>query len=420
MSLRDRFKELFASSPLPRVTPILPVTPDISAPIQAKQPAGRPARSGLHPRLLSAGVSFGLRLHRQLAGERPRDNLVLCPVSIGLTLAMTTNGARGQTRDSMARILGIENMEAEECNEGYAEILKALRIRGEKVELRLGNSLWVDDAYAVLPEFVSACKKYYDAEVVNISFRSADAATRINRWVSEQTAGKISEIIEHTSALDQLLLLNAAYFLGRWANPFDPDKTREGIFHAASGRRPHPMMHQGGHYDYLETDGFQGVALPYGFWGTAMYLFLPRERIALAKFLEEIDAAKWQKWMAGFQDRQGEIVVPRFQARCDAELTGALRALGMTAPFERGRADFSGMFLKAFDSFVNRFLHKTFLDVNEKGTEAAAATGKMIRLTYTGPPPTPPFRMVVDRPFFLAIRDKLSGLLLFTGSVLEP
>ena len=238
MSLRDRFKELFASSPLPRVTPILPVTPHISAPIQAKQPAGRPAYSGLHPRLLSAGVSFGLRLHRQLAGERPSDNLVLCPVSIGLTLAMATNGARGQTRDSMARILGIENMEAEEYNKGYAEILEALRIRGEKVELRLGNSLWVDDAYPVLPEFVSACKKYYDAEVVNVPFRSADTATRINRWVSEQTAGKISEIIEHTSALDQLLLLNAAYFLGRWANPFDPDKTREGVFHAASGRRP--------------------------------------------------------------------------------------------------------------------------------------------------------------------------------------
>lgn len=416
MSLRDHLKRLFARSSQEHAAPARSATPDTHAAQTTTEPAGRRAGFERHPQLLSAGTSFGLRLHRQLAGERPLGNVVVCPVSFGLTLAMAANGARAQTRDSIARVLGIENMGAQEWNEGYAEILGALRIRGENVELRLSNSIWVDDAYPIHPEFASACRQYYEAELLNISFRSADAALRINRWVSEQTAGKIPRIVASTQ--DQmLLLLNAAYFLGRWARPFDPEETREGIFHTASGPRQHPMMHQRGFYDYLETDSFQAVALPYDIRGMALYLFLPRSHVSLSRFLDEINVAKWKEWKRGFGDRPGEIVIPRFRVECDLELTGALRALGMTEPFEPDRADFSGMFLTPSGVFVTSFRQKTLLDVNEKGTEAAAATA-MAPGAAAEPPP--PFRMVVDRPFFLAIRDWASGLLLFTASVVEP
>ena len=390
--------------------------PEAGTPANVERRVGRPVRPGLHPGLLSAGISFGLGLLRQLTRETSCDNLVISPVSIALTLAMATNGARGQTRDSMAKLLGVDKMEMEEWNEGYKEILQALRVRGEQVELWLSNSVWLDEHYLISPEFAGRCKTSYNADVVNISFDSADAATRINRWVSEQTGWKIREIIARTSSQDRLLLLNATYFRGRWERPFDSDETREETFHAESGPRSHPMMHQEGDYSYLETDEFQAVALSYGFYGMALYLFLPARSGSLSGLLEGVTAAKWEKWMASFRNRPGEVVVPRFRVECAMDLEGALRALGMTEPFEREQADFSGMSLRSSELFVAHFRHLTSLDVNELGSEAAAATGMTISFGIK----PPPFLMVVDRPFLMAIRDQLSGLLLFMGSVLEP
>lgn len=380
--------------------------------------AGRPVRTVLHPRLLSAGVSFGLELHRQLTRQNPHDNLVISPISIALTLAMATNGARGRTRESMATLLGIDNMDIKEWNQGYKDIVHALRLSGEQGELRLSNSVWLDEQYPASPEFVSTCKACYDAEVVNIPFASAGAAMRINRWVSEQTGWKIREIIANIDSLDRLLLLNAAYFRGKWRRAFYSDQTRQGTFHAASGARMHPMMRQKGDYSYFETDEFQAVILPYSFHATVLYLFLPSRASSLSAFLENLTAPMWANWMTSFRSRPGEVVVPRFCAEQAVDLGDALRALGVSDPFERDRADFSGMSPEAGGLFASGLRQLTLLDVNELGTEAAAATRMMFSFGYREP--SPPFLMVVDRPFFLAIRDQFSGLLLFTGSVLEP
>jgi serpin B len=380
--------------------------------------AGRPVRTVLHPRLLSAGVSFGLELYRQLTRQNPLENLVISPVTIALTLAMATNGARGRTRESMATVLGIDNMNIKEWNEGYKDIVHALRLSGEQGQLQLSNSVWLDEQYPASPEFVSNCKTCYGAEVVNISFASEGAAMRINRWVSEHTGWKIREIIANIDSLDRMLLLNAAYFRGHWSRTFDPDQTSQGMFHAASGARMHPMMRQKGDYGYFETDEFQAVILPYGF-RTALYLFLPSRARSLSALLENVTAAMWDNWMASFRTRPGEVVVPRFRVEHAVDLRDALRALGMSDPFERDRADFSRMSPEAGGLFASGLRQLTLLDVNELGTECAAATSMMF--TRRGlRKPSPSFLMVLDRPFLLAIRDQVSGLLLFMGSVLEP
>jgi serine protease inhibitor len=327
---------------------------------------------------------------------------------------MAANGARGQTRDSIAGVLGLENLERDNFNNCFSQILGALPTRSSKAQVCIANSLWIDDAAPVRNEFIRECKKFFSGEIFNVSFASANAAARINNWVSKQTGGRIHDIIGSIRPEDQLLLVNAVYFLGAWATSFDPQNTHDSTFRAASGSRKVPMMHQDLWVFYIEAPDFQEIALMYLDMDIAMYIVLPREGIALPDLLERIDSATWNKWRTGMSFSAGSIGLPRFRIEYDSSLVGALRELGMTSPFEPAQADFSMILPERSGPFTADFFHKTYLDVNERGTEAAATTLKVLGGTPQ------PFRMIVDRPFFLAICDIGTGLPLFTGSILEP
>ena len=217
-----------------------------------------------------------------------------------------------------------------------------------------------------------------------------------------------------------MFLINAIYFKGRWAKPFDPRRSREMPFTLSGGRqKQHPMMAQTGKFDYYAIQGFQAISLPYGAGRASMYIFLPEQRSSLRAFRRELSHKSWDVWLRHFRPAEGTIVLPRFKLAYEATLNDALKALGMGIAFDQRRADFSGMIADGKPSAnIDEVKHKTFVEVNEEGTEAAAVTSiGMIRTTMA---PQRNFSMIVDRPFFCAIRDNQTGALLFMGAIIDP
>jgi serpin B len=215
-----------------------------------------------------------------------------------------------------------------------------------------------------------------------------------------------------------LLLLNAIYFNGKWTVPFPKARTHTGRFRLLDGRhKPHPMMAQSGRYLYYRGSGFQAVSLPYGSGKISMYVFLPDQETSLAGFLRGLSAASWAAWMPQFRDLPGAITLPRFTLSTEIALNQALQALGMGIAFDERRANFTGILPPPQQAFISQVKHKTFIEVHEQGTEAAAATAVEMQATSA---PLESFSMVVNRPFFFAIRDNPTGSLLFLGAVVEP
>jgi serine protease inhibitor len=260
-------------------------------------------------------------------------------------------------------------------------------------------------------------QQFYGAKVTELNFANPNATTIINGWVKENTRGKIDKIINQIKPDDVLYLINAIYFKGNWTKPFDKGQTTNGPFYLSNGNpKQHPMMSQSGKYRYYENDALQAVSLPYGKGRLSFYVFLPKKNTSLDAFQQELSANNWQQWMNQFRMRQGSIQLPRFKSEYDIQLNSALKALGMEAVFNTG-ANFSNM--TSASVAIDEVKHKTFVEVNEEGTEAAAATSVGIALT-SARMPEEPFEMIVDRPFFCAIRDNQSGTVLFMGSIQEP
>ncbi|MEO0686091.1 MAG: serpin family protein, partial [Cyanobacteria bacterium J06649_11] len=230
--------------------------------------------------------------------------------------------------------------------------------------------------------------------------------------------GKISKIVDKIEPDQVLFLLNAIYFKGSWTKEFDQEKTAKFPFYLSSGKeKEHPMMSQSGNYKYYENDKFQAVSLPYGENGrVSFYVFLPKQNSDINYFYQSLNAANWDKWMSQFVKREGSIRLPRFKMDYQATLNDALSALGMEEAFTDS-ANFSEM---GNNLKISEVKHKTFLEVNEEGTEAAATTSVGVQLTSAKPPSQQPFEMIVNRPFFCAIRDNQTRSILFMGSIVEP
>ena len=376
----------------------------------------------LKEHLAPAHTRFGLKLLRELArGEE--GNVFVSPPSVAFALAMTYNGAGGETREAMARALEVAGLRVEEVNAANAAWLAALRDPGASVELTVANSLWVRDGVPVLPDFLQRTRDAYGAEATALDFGDPAAADTINAWVREQTRDRVPGIVQ--PPIDPqtfMFLINAVYFKGTWERPFSEELTEERPFTRADGSRvPVPMMSRTGAYPYLDGDGFRAVRLPYKGGRFTLEVLLPDEGSTLSGLVARLDAAAWEGWMEGYQPREVELALPRFSLEYETELNDALTALGMGAAFDARRADFTGMvpreWLGTENAYISSVRHKTFLEVNEKGTEAAAATSVEMRVTSAGPPPV---SFVVDRPFLLAIRDAETGTLLFLGAIAGP
>lgn len=362
-------------------------------------------------RIVSANTAFGMRLFRELAGQAGDHNILISPTGLGMVLAMTYNGAAGQTAREMAKVLDLEGLDPDEVNSAHSSLADALRISRDGIDLNMANSLWADRDMSFKEDFLESNRTFYQAEVRNLDLSDPEAPEVINSWIREATQGRIGPVIDKIDPDVVLYLINAMYFKGRWAIPFDSTytATREFILADGSRRMVPTMMTESKTLPYYRGSDFEAVGLPYGDGGATMYLFLPDKASSLMEFYNRLDPESWSKWMAAFETGQALVLLPRFTCQYDTILNNGLQALGMRSAF--GDADFSRM--TSARVFLSMVKHSTLIEVNEEGTEAASAA--VVELKKGGQR-----RIHFNRPFFFAIVQNTTGAILFMGSVLEP
>lgn len=368
--------------------------------------------------LVEANNEFGFYLFYDRVVNRMFENVLISPLSAAMALAMAENGARGVTREAISTALAQGELTLEQINMGSMALLDQTSTADPVVTLSIANSLWAGDPVGLRQEFVETCRQYYRAEVKQVEFGNPDAVKAVNDWVSSATQGLIRDIVTELSPDDVLLLANAVFFKGQWQTSFDAELTEDRSFYGLDSTFQTPMMQQAGEYRYLESqDGFQAVELPYGGGRFAMYVFLPDSALGMLGFCDFLNAGNWADWVAGFFPARGEVVLPRFTLEHEENLNEALAHLGMGVAFDPDKADFSVLADSTEQVYISEVKHKAFVEVNEEGTQAAAATSVVIEAKG---PSRAPFRMVLDHPFFFAIRDNGTGSLLFLGAVYEP
>jgi len=390
--------------------------------IMQQQPDGvRPVKK-VDDRLIAATSRFSFRLYNQLLKQRTTKNVFLSPSSVMLALAMTYNGAQGETRQAMARALEIEGLSLQEANRAFADLKSTLNTADPKLQLTIANSLWARKGFSLKPDFIQRTKEFYAAEVTSLDFGNPTAPATINSWVRNNTGDRIEKVVDRISEDTILFLINAIYFKGQWTTEFEKAKTREDDFKLADGgQKKLPMMSQSGKYNYYKGKDFQAVSLPYGSGRMSMYVFLPDKSTTLDQFQRNLTVEDWETWMKGFRVAPGEVMLPRFKIEYEVDLNDVLKALGMAEAFDPHRANFSGIaqLSQAERIYISKVKHKTFAEVNEEGTVAAAVTAVEAQVTSVQLPQEN-FIMKVDRPFFVAIRDNLTGTVLFMGSIVDP
>jgi serine protease inhibitor len=380
----------------------------------------RPSNSAnMKSNLAAASNAFGFDLFQQLRRQDANKSVFFSPLSVTVALAMTYNGAAGETKNAMARALKIEGMNRGELNHASHDLLKALRGADPKIELTIANSLWARGGVRFNEEFLADNRAFYAAEISTLDFSSPQSVVTINRWVNDKTKGKISQIIDSIDSQEVMFLINAVYFKGQWQKRFEKTLTKEQPFYLPGGqKKPVPMMAQSGNYLYHRGDKFQAVNLPYGEGDVSLYLFLPDKGSSLDDFLKGLSFQKWEGWINNFNDTPGDVKLPRFKLDYGETLNDSLKAVGMGVAFNPREADFSGIRPER-DIYISQVKHKAVVEVNEEGTEAAAATSVGVTTTSIREP-RERFSFVADRPFLMAIRDSKTGAILFMGAVMEP
>jgi len=359
---------------------------------------------------------FGIDLLRAVAAERPRENLFLSPVSAQVVLSLTANGARGETQAEMLAALGYAGMDPGAVNEGMRDLWGLMAHPGKKVELERANGIWYQTGFAVVQAFREVAGGYYGAELHQTTFGRPQAAEAINRWVARRTRDRITDLISETTPDERMVLVNALYFKGEWKERFDPERTEPRPFHRLNGSPVEvPFMHQTERLGYMAEEGLVGVRLPYGEGDMALYAFMPDE---WEGFLEGLTPERYRGWIAATAEQRVRLAFPKVRMRDGHRLKDPLKALGMERAFDSEQADFSGLLVGSEPLYIDEVVQKTFLEINEEGTEAAAATAVTMR---TGSAPfSDVVEVVLDRPFLLAIRDDRTGITLFMGAILDP
>jgi serine protease inhibitor len=368
--------------------------------------------------LVEAGNSFAVDLLREVYLASPDSTVFLSPLSASMALGMALNGAAGDTHDQMRGTLGLGSMTLGEINASYRDLIDLLRGLDPRVELGIGNAIFHRSSFQMEATFLDTVRTYFDARVEGLDFSDSSAADVINGWVREATHDRIDEIVEPPiDPLTMAFLINAIYFKGDWTTEFDPGDTYTGPFHLEDGGTADVrLMMKEDSLPYRTTDSWQAAELPYGGGAWTMTVAVPRVGYALADMVDDLDEildpnAEWVR-------RPVEIHLPRFQLTWERVLNDDLKALGTVDAFDGRVADFTPMHAAALDAglHLKSVKQKTFLKVDEIGTEAAAVTVIEVGVTSVGAGPPV---LKADRPFLLAIRERLSGSVLFAGLIVE-
>jgi len=369
--------------------------------------------------VVQAGNEFGFELFRNVfEQESGNDNIMVSPLSVSLALAMTYNGANGETKTAMEKTLKMYGLTPDEINKSYSNLVTELQSLDPRVLLEIANAIFYRNDFQVENDFVSTNQNYYDAKVDALDFNSPNAVKTINNWVADNTNDKIKSILQSISDDQVMILLNAIYFKGEWQNEFDKDDTEDLPFFTENGIPVRvPTMQKTDEVRYADNDLFSAVELPYGTGNYSMYLFLPHEENSLEDVVDHLDEENWSNWINGFANSGDvDLEIPKLKYEYEIKLNDVLSDMGMGVAFGSG-ADFTGI-NKNGRLYIDYVKHKTFIEVNEKGTEAAAVTSVVVGVTSVGPPQNIQFKL--NRPFFYAITETETGAILFMGTVKNP
>jgi serine protease inhibitor len=363
-------------------------------------------------KIIAGNNAFAFDLLKTLNKTQQSDNVFVSPISASMALGMTLNGANGTTFDAMRHALRLDNASRDEINAGYKSLIALLRGLDKSVDFRIANSLWYKKTFPFKSAFIDQTRSSFDAEINPADFENRDATlSAINSWVSDATNRKIPKIIDAIDPDEVMFLINAMYFKGSWTDQFDKSKTSNAPFHLLDGSMATvPMMTRDGLIRSAFTTDYTMIDLTYGNSAFTMTILLPREGLNVNAVAESLTQDTWNALDQLAHESERPLYLPRFKLSWERKLNDDLSAMGMAIAFGDG-ADFSNASSVALE--LSRVVQKTFVDVNEEGTEAAAAT-------LVGAVPTSaPMPLRVDRPFIFAIRERLSGTILFMGKIVK-
>jgi len=394
--------------------------PVVLAALACSDPSGPGTITAL-PRQLSAAElklvtgsnAFAFDLLRQINTDQRANNVFVSPLSASMALGMTANGAAGTTYDAMRNTLRLGDASRQEVNEGYKSLIALLRGLDKSTDFRIANSIWYDASFPFNDVFLADSKSFFDAEVKGLDFRNPSSLATINSWVNQSTAGKIPAILDGIDPSEVMFLINAIYFKGSWQQQFDKSQTADAPFLALDKTSSTvPLMHQSATLRIAHTPSYAAVDLLYGNSAFTMTVVLPNPNVDINTLAESLTEESWKSLEESFTEEKSDLYLPRFQLTWTRELNPDLTALGMGVAFREG-ADFTPMSPRGRELVITRVIQKTFVDVNEEGTEAAAATSVGIGLTSLPP------SIRVDRPFLFVIRERFSGTILFMGKIVK-
>ena len=370
--------------------------------------------------IVESNKKFGLNLFKKIVEqEDPTKDIFISSLSVSMALGMTLNGADGETYEAMQKTLAFEDLTNEEINKAYKDLIKLLINLDDKVLFEIANSIWYRNTFQVEDAFLETNKTWFEAEIIASDFNDPGTVDIINNWVSAKTYEKINKIVERINPETVMFLINAIYFNGTWKYEFDKDDTYDTVFNLADGSATDcKMMKISGGFNYYQDDDVQIIDLPYGDGEFSMTLFLPEVGKGIDEFIATLDENQWNYYLSSLQSDSGTLEMPKLKLEYKLTMNEVLKALGMSVAFDPGNADFSKI-NPTVDLFISKVLHKTFIKVDEEGTEAAAVTAVIIDVTSTGPG-SQKFYMRADRPFMFAIREKHSGSILFMGKMMQP
>ena len=370
----------------------------------------------------SADDCFAFNIFKEVSAFSG-PNTFFSPLSLNMALGMLYNGTSGETRAEMVRALGMTGFTDTEINEYYQRISQALLNVDPRTEIGIANSIWYRNGLSVKQPFIDVNKKYFDAKVEALDFSKPNAADIINKWCADKTKDRIKEIIAKPIPDDIVMyLINALYFKSKWKFEFKKSDTKQADFTKADNQKKKVnMMEQTATLPYYADEHLQCVEMPYGNEAFSMVAILPADNKDIDYLIDYLDYAKWQNIVDRMYQQKVWLKFPRFKIECELPLNEPVKNIGMAQMFDRYRADLTNIAnVSGANLFVSFIKQKTFVEVNEAGTEAAAVTVIGIGVTSIGPDPSTPVPFFANRPFLYLIKEKSTGVILFIGRMDEP
>jgi len=376
--------------------------------------------SSAETKLVEADNSFGLKLFKEINAEASDSNVFISPLSISMALGMTYNGADGETEEAMRTTLEFGNLSMGEINQSYKSLIELLEGIDSDVQFNIANSIWYRDDWTFEEDFLERCRDYFDARIKGLDFSQREAVKdTVNNWVKENTNGKIDKILESVPENVLMYLVNAIYFNGTWTYQFNKDDTKDAFFYLpGGGTKECKMMEVLSEFKYFSDSSVQAIDIPYGKGDYSMTVILPGYGEDIDGLIAGLTQEKWDEWMDGFSEDSVNLFLPKVKLEYKVEetLKKNLIDMGMGIAFS-GLADFTGMY-RGGGIWISKIIHKTFLEIDEEGTEAAAAT--VVEMMYESIEPSGHNTIRVNRPYIFAIRENHSGTILFIGKIIEP